>query len=69
LGFIKQAKSLRIKDGQEVNYKKGITFEKIPELLTRGHHVNENRLGLLEENIPNILYFLQSTLSPRLSGY
>ena len=49
MGFIKLAKSLRIKDDQEDDYKKGLTFEKIPELLTRGHHVNENRLGLLEE--------------------
>ena len=35
----------RIKDDQEDDYKKGFTFEKIPELLTRGHHVNEKRLG------------------------
>ena len=38
---------MTIKNDQEEEYKKGLTFEKVPELLTRGHHVNEKRLGLL----------------------
>ena len=64
LGFIKPAKSLRIRDDQEDDFKKGLTFEKVPELLTRGHHVNEKRLGLLEERAEFSQYLVLPTKYP-----
>ena len=49
-GFIKPASSLRIRgDDEENEYRKGIVFEKVPEILTRGHVVNERRVSLMEE--------------------
>ena len=48
-GYIKSAKSLRLSIDQEDDFKRGLTFEKVPELLTRGHPVNVKRLELLEE--------------------
>ena len=49
-GFIKPASSLRIRGDEEENeYRKGIVFEKVPEILTRGHVVNERRISLMEE--------------------
>jgi hypothetical protein len=35
--------------------------KKIPELLTRGHHVNEKRLGLLEERAEYSQYLILPT--------
>ena len=32
LGFIKPAKLLRLRDDQEEDYRKGLTFEKVPEI-------------------------------------
>ena len=64
LGFIRPAKSMRVKDDQEDDFKKGLTFEKIPELLTRGHHVNEKRLGLLEERAEYSQYLVLPTKYP-----
>ena len=48
-GFIKSARELKIREEQEVDFKKGLIFEKVPNLLTRGHHVAERRLELLEK--------------------
>ena len=48
-GVIKPASSVRVKDEQETEYRRGIIFEKIPEILTRGHVVNERRVGLIEQ--------------------
>ena len=48
-GFIKSARELKIREEQEVDFKKGLIFEKVPDLLTRGHHVAERRLELLEK--------------------
>ena len=61
MGFIRSAQNLRIKDEQEEDYKKGLTFEKIPELLTRGHPVNERRLSLLEERAEFSQYLILPT--------
>ena len=36
-GILTPAKSLRLTDEQENDYKKGFVFEKTPEILTRGH--------------------------------
>ena len=60
-GFIKPASSLRIKDDQEEDFRKGLTFEKVPELLTRGHQVSEKRLGLMEQRAEYSQYLVLPT--------
>ena len=47
--IIKPAKGLRIKDEEESEFRQGLIFERVPEILTRGHVINERRVGLLEE--------------------
>ena len=49
MGIIKPATGLRIKDEEESEFKKGLIFEQVPEVLTRGHMINETRLGFLEQ--------------------
>ena len=61
LGSIKPAASLRLKEEQENEYKKGLTFEKVPELLTRGHQVSERRLNLMEERAEYSKYLILPT--------
>ena len=60
-GFIKPANSLRLNIEQEEDFKKGLTFEKVPELLTRGHAVTERRLGLLEQRAEFSKYLVLPT--------
>ena len=60
-GFIKPASSLRINDEQENEFKKGLTFEKVPELLTRGHQVSERRLNLMQERAEYSDYIILPT--------
>ena len=40
---------LRISDTEKEDYKEGIIFEKVPELLTRGHVLNRERISKIEE--------------------
>ena len=60
-GVIKPAASLRVKSDQESEYRKGIVFEKIPEQLTKGHVVNEKRVGLIEERAEFSKYLIIPT--------
>ena len=60
-GIIKPAANLRIKDDQETEYRKGIVFEKVPEILTKGHIVNERRVGLIEERAQLSKYLILPT--------
>ena len=61
-GYIKTASSLRVKNGEEEDeYRKGIIFEKVPEILTRGHVVNERRVGLMEERANFSKYLILPT--------
>ena len=46
---ITPANNLSISDSEREEYKEGIIFEKIPELLTRGHTLNRERISKLEE--------------------
>ena len=48
-GLIKPAAKLRMKPEQEDEYKKGLLYEKVPEILTRGHVVNTKRVEKIEE--------------------
>ena len=61
-GFIKPAANLRIRnDEEEFEYRKGIVFEKIPEILTKGHVVNERRVTLIEERAQFSQYLVLPT--------
>ena len=48
-GHIKPALELRVKDEEKDEFKDGIVFDKIPEVLTRGHALNQDRISKLEQ--------------------
>jgi hypothetical protein len=60
-GFIKSARELKIREDQEVDLKKGLVYEKVPELLARGHHVNEKRVELKEQRAEISKYVILPT--------
>ena len=47
--IIKPVAELRMKKEEEEIYNEGCVFDKVPEILTRGHVVNEKRVEKLEE--------------------
>jgi hypothetical protein len=49
MGIIKPASELRIQDEEESEFSKGLIFERVPEILTRGHVISEKRVSLIEE--------------------
>ena len=48
-GSIKPAMELRVNDEEKDDFKDGIIFEKVPEVLTRGHTLNQDRISKIEE--------------------
>ena len=48
-GVIKPAAQLRLNEEEKDDYQKGIIFDKVPELLTRGHVINEYRVTEIEK--------------------
>ena len=70
-GYIKPASELRMTVEEEDDYDRGLVYEKIPEVLTRGHVVTTKRVDLMEERAAHAKYLLlqQSFPSSRLSGY
>jgi hypothetical protein len=60
-GFIKPAKDLRMNKEEEEDYNRGLVFEKVPEILTRGHVVSEKRVSMLEERAAHANYLLLPT--------
>ena len=48
-GVLTPVSGLRIKDEEESEFRKGLVFEKVPEILTRGHLVTETRVSKIEE--------------------
>ena len=48
-GSIVPVSDLKISDSEQEEYKEGIIFNKIPELLTRGHVLNKERIDRIEE--------------------
>ena len=48
-GCIIPAVELRVSDAERNDFKEGIIFEKVPELLTRGHVFNKERISKIEE--------------------
>ena len=61
-GFIKCAKDLKIKEEQEIDFKKGLIYEKVPELLNRGNQVSERRVELMEQRAEFSKYLILPTL-------
>ena len=48
-GCIKPALSLRMNEEEKDEFKDGIIFEKVPEVLTRGHALNQDRISKMEQ--------------------
>ena len=48
-GCIKPALDLRLNDIEKEEFKDGVIFERVPELLTRGHVINETRVSEIEK--------------------
>ena len=48
-GCIKPALDLRMSDDEKDEFKDGIIFEKVPEVLTRGHTLNQDRISKIEQ--------------------
>ena len=60
-GIIKPASCLRVRDEEESEYRKGLVFEKVPEILTRGHVIDEMRVGKIEERANFSKYLILPT--------
>ena len=61
MGTIKPALDLRIKDEEESEFSKGLIFEKVPEILTRGHIISESRVTKIEERANMSQYLILPT--------
>ena len=48
-GCIKPALELRMNEEEKDDFKDGIIFEKVPEVLTRGHALNQDRISKIEQ--------------------
>ena len=48
---IKPIADLKISNEEEKEYQEGVIFEKIPELLTRGHAINKQRVSEIEKRV------------------
>ena len=57
----KPAVELRLNEEDENDYLEGIMFDKVPELLTRGHVINEYRLSEIEKRAKFSQYLVQPT--------
>ena len=60
-GFIKPACDLRMSPEEEQDYDRGLVFEKIPEVLTRGHVVTAKKVDMIEERAAHSKYLLLPT--------
>ena len=63
-GVIKPAAQLRLNDEEESDYLEGVLYDKVPELLTRGHVVNEYRISEIEKRARFSNYLIQPTKWP-----
>ena len=50
-GAIKPALQLRLNEEEKEDYQEGIIFDKVPELLTRGHVINEHRVSEIKREL------------------
>ena len=60
-GSIKPALDLRMNDDEKDEFKDGIIFEEVPEVLTRGHVVSTKRVDLLEKRAAHAKYLILPT--------
>ena len=60
-GAIKPALGLRINDDEKDEFKEGIIFDKVPEILTRGHVFNNERINKIEERAVFSMYIVLPT--------
>ena len=74
-GILIPAQSLRLSRDEEEEYSKGLVFDsQIPEVITKGHVVNQERLSLIEERAQFSDYLILPTKYPfqktvRVYGY
>ena len=60
-GQIKPALELRINDEEKEEFRDGVVFDKIPEVLTRGHALKQERISKLEERAQYSKYVIIPT--------
>ena len=60
-GCIKLATDLRLSDEEQKDFQDGVLFEKVPELLTRGHALNQLRVSEIEKRARFSNYVLLPT--------
>ena len=60
-GCIKPASSLRMTPEEEDDFDKGMIYDKIPEILTRGHEVSQKRVTKIEERAAKVEYLILPT--------
>ena len=60
-GCIKLATDLRLSDEEQKDFQDGVLFEKVPELLTRGHVLNQLRVSEIEKRARFSNYVLLPT--------
>ena len=60
-GAIKPALGLRINDDEKDEFKEGMIFDKVPEILTRGHVFNNERINKIEERAVFSMYIVLPT--------
>ena len=60
-GCIRLATDLRLNDEEQKDFQEGVLFEKMPELLTRGHAINQLRVSEIEKRARFSNYILLPT--------
>ena len=63
-GFIKPASHLRMNPEKEDDYDRGLVYNKVPEILTRGHQVSQKRVARIEERVAYAKYLILPTAYP-----
>ena len=63
-GNIKQASKLGINPEEETDYDRGLVYEKIPEILTRGNLISRKRVAKIEERDAYAKYLILLTAYP-----
>ena len=63
-GFIKPASNLRMNPEEEDDYDRGLVYDTVPEILTRGHQVSQKRVAKMEERAAYAKYLILPTAYP-----
>ena len=66
-GVLTPVSGLRIEDEEKSELWKGLAFEKMPEILTRGHFVTEARVSKIEERANFSKYLVKGEILSRIS--